>query len=102
MDVLTNLVRSKALTVLFLMETKRSIAEMRKICGDLNFQSVFVVPSDGRSGGLGMFWKADCNLHIQTFSPNHIDTHILNDNQQPWRLTGFYGHPENNRKHAGA
>lgn len=58
MDVLTNLVRSKAPTVLFLMETKWSIAEMRKICDDLNFQSVFAVPSDGRSDGLGMFWKA--------------------------------------------
>lgn len=36
-DVLTNLVRSKAPTILFLMETKRAIAEMRKICDDLNF-----------------------------------------------------------------
>ena len=48
---------------------------------------------------LGMFWKANCNLHIQTFSPNHIDAHILNENQQPWRLTGFYGYQKSSRKH---
>lgn len=46
-----------------------------------------------------MFWKAECNLHIQTFSPNHIDAHILGDNQPPWRLTRFYGRPEGHRKH---
>ena len=63
-DVLTVLVRKKGPTILFLMETKWSIAEMRKLCFDLNFQSVLAVPSDGRSGRLGMFWKLDCNLHI--------------------------------------
>ena len=98
-EVLTELVRSKGPTVLFLMETKQTIAEMRNLCHDLNFQSVLAVPCEGRKGGLGMFWKAECNLHIQTFSPNHIDAHILGDNQQPWRLTGFYGRPEGHRKH---
>lgn len=98
-DVLTNLVKSKGPTILFLMKTKQSIVKMTKICGDLNFQLVFAVLSDGRSGGLGMFWKADCNLHIQTLSPNHIDAHILNENQQPWRLTGFYGYSKSSRKH---
>ncbi|KAL0010592.1 hypothetical protein SO802_005700 [Lithocarpus litseifolius] len=52
------MVRSKVPTVLFLMETKRSISEMRKFCYDLNFQSVLAVLSDGQSGGLGLFWKA--------------------------------------------
>ena len=81
--VLTKLVRKKGPTVLFLMETKRSITEMRKLCFDLNFQSVLAVLGDGRSGGLGMFWKLECNLRIQTFLPNDIDAHILPNNQQP-------------------
>ena len=81
------------------METKRSIAEMQKLCFDLYFQLVLAVPSDGRSGGLGMFWKSDCNLHVQTFSQNHIDAYILPINQQPWRITGFYGTLEGHRKH---
>ena len=98
-EVLTKLVRSKGPTILFLMETKRTIAEMRNLCHDLNFHSVLAVPCEGRKGGLVMFWKADCNLHIQTFSPNHIDTHILSANQQPWRLIGLYGRLEGYCKH---
>ena len=91
--------RKKGPTVLFLMETKWSIAKMRKLCFDLNFQSMLAVPSDRCSGGLGMFWKPECNLHIQTFSPNHIDVHILPNSQQPWRITGFYGRREGHRMH---
>ena len=64
---------------------------MCKLCFDLVFQSVLVVPTDGWSDRLGMFWKAECNLHIQTFSHNHTDTHILPTDQQAWRITGFYG-----------
>ena len=79
-EVPTKLVRSKGPIVLFLMETKQSIAEMCNLCHDLNFQSVLVIPCEGHKGGLGLFWKVDCNLHIQTFSPNHINAHILSDN----------------------
>ncbi|KAL4650210.1 hypothetical protein ACB092_01G070400 [Castanea dentata] len=86
-DVLTNLVRSKGPNVLFLMETKWSISEMRKLCYDLNFQSVLAVLCDDQSGGLGLFWKAECDLHIQMFSPNHIDTHILSADKSTWRAS---------------
>ncbi|XP_075659027.1 uncharacterized protein LOC142628878 [Castanea sativa] len=93
------MVRSKGLAVLFLMETKRSITEMLKLCYDLNFQSVLAILSDGQSGGLGLLWKAECDLHIQTFSPHHIDAHIMVKDEPPWRLTGFYRRPEGHRKH---
>ena len=43
MDILTNLVRSKGPTVLYLIETKQSISEMRKLCYDLNFESVLAI-----------------------------------------------------------
>uniref|UniRef100_A0A7N2R501 Endonuclease/exonuclease/phosphatase domain-containing protein n=1 Tax=Quercus lobata TaxID=97700 RepID=A0A7N2R501_QUELO len=97
-DVITELVRSKGPNVMFLMETNWSIVEMRRLCFDLNFQSVMAVLCDGRSGGLSMFWKLDCNLHIQTFSPKHIDAHILPINQRRWCLIGFHGRPEGLRK----
>ena len=98
-DVPTNVVRSKGPIVLFLLETKRFITEMRKLCYDLNFQAVMVVPSDSQSGGLGLFWKAECDLHIQTFFPNHIDAHIRFADKSPWRIKGFYGRPEGHQKH---
>lgn len=53
---------------------------------------------DGRCGGLSMFWTADCNLHIQTFSPKDINAHILPINQRLWCLIGFYGRSEGLQK----
>lgn len=58
---------------------------------------MFAVSSKGRSGGLVMLWKDETNLHIQTYSPNHIDALIFEDNNSPWRLTDFYGRPEKHR-----
>ncbi|KAK9998304.1 hypothetical protein SO802_017907 [Lithocarpus litseifolius] len=43
--------------------------------------------------------KKDVSLDIQTYSLNHIDARIMTDLNSPWRLTGFYGRPEEHRKH---
>ena len=54
---------------------------------------------EGKSSqGFALLWKEEVNLHIQTYSPHHIDALILNNEQHPWRLTGFYGWPEDSRK----
>ena len=44
-DVLSHLVREKALKILFLMETKQSVLEMKKIQTGLPYRSMFAVPS---------------------------------------------------------
>ena len=46
-----------------------------------------------------MLWIAEMNLHIQTYSPNHIDALIFDNNNSPSRLTGFYKRPEEHRRH---
>ena len=97
--VLSHLVREKTPHVLFLMETKQTIEEMKKIQEDLRYNAMLAVPCIRRTGGLAMLWKSEVSLDIQTYSLNHIDTHILNDPSTPWRLTGFYGKPEDHRKH---
>ena len=96
---LSHIVRVQAPKVLFLMETKRSVTEMKQITNDLPYQGVFVVPSVGRSGGLAMIWKEEVNLHIQTYTQNHIDAIIYNNSGPAWRITGFYGQPDANRRH---
>ena len=96
--VLSHLVREKAPHVLFLMETKQIVEEMKKIKADLRYDGMLAVPCVRRVGGLAMLWKSEVLLDIQTYSLNHIDTHILNDPSSPWRLTGFYGRPEQDRK----
>ena len=46
--------REKAPKVLFLMETKQMVDEMRKIQTDLRYDNLFVVPCVHRAGGLAM------------------------------------------------
>uniref|UniRef100_A0A7N2L6U1 Endonuclease/exonuclease/phosphatase domain-containing protein n=1 Tax=Quercus lobata TaxID=97700 RepID=A0A7N2L6U1_QUELO len=97
--VLSHLAREKAPDVLFLMETKQTVDEMRNIQADLHYDSMLAVPCVHRVGGIAMLWKADVDLHVQTYSLNHIDARIMIDPFSPWRLTGFYGRPEEHRKH---
>ena len=75
----------------FLMETKQLVEEMRRIHADLPYRCMLIVPSEQRRGGLALLWKEDVDLHIQTYSPNHIDALTLNGSDPLWRLTGFYG-----------
>lgn len=97
-DLLSHLVRVKAPKFLFLMETKRSLEEMRGIQDDLPYKCMFVVPSIRRSGVLALLWMEEIDLHIQIFTLNHIDALIKDDPANSWRLTGFYGWPEEHRK----
>ena len=43
--VVSHLVREKDLDVLFLMETKQSIDEMKKLQADLRYHSMLAIPS---------------------------------------------------------
>ena len=98
-NALTYLVGEKAPKVLFLMEIKQIVDEMRRFQNDLHFDSMLAVPCLGRRGRLAMLWKAEVDLHIQTYTQNHIDALILNNETSPWRITGFYGKPEENLRH---
>ena len=84
---LSNLVREKKPKIVFLMETKKTVDEMRKLKKDLHFTRGLVVPCDrswgGRRGGLAMLWKDDVDLHIQTYSPHHIDAIIQTNPRNP-------------------
>ena len=95
--MLSHLVGVKVPKIVFLMETKQSVEEMRNIKEDLQYHAIFTVPSLGRSGSLAMIWKEDVDLHVQTCSQNHIDAIVFSNMGPPWRITGFYGQPEENR-----
>ena len=81
------------------METKRFVAEMWLIQADLPYRGMLAVPSVRHCGGLALLWMEEIELHVQTFTLNHIDALIMNDTNNPWRLTGFYGWPDEMMKH---
>lgn len=43
-----------------------------RIQADLPYCCMFTVLSIQRSGGLALLWMEEVNLHVQTFSMNHI------------------------------
>lgn len=76
-QVLVDLVRRKAPTILFLMETKLTVREIISIRDELNFQYILAISCDGRKGGLALLWKNEIEVHHLTSLPNHIDVHIV-------------------------
>jgi len=44
---------------------------------------MLAVPYVRRAGGLAMLWKEDINLHVQTYSFNHIDAHVMTNPNSP-------------------
>lgn len=64
---------------------------MEKIRCCLRFDNMFVVLRRNLSGNLALFWMNDLDLHIRTFSLQHIDAVVNLRIDDAWRLTGFYG-----------
>ena len=79
---------------MFLIETWQDAGPLERLRCQLLFENKFVANSRNKGGGLCLFWKKEINLKVSSFSPSHIDA-IINENQNNvWRLTGFYGAPE--------
>ena len=97
--MLRSLVRRWDPEVVFLSETKMTIAGMRKLKMKLGFVNGLYVQRKGRGGGLAMYWKKEVNLEIKSYSRHHIDAVVVEEESGfKWRLTGFYGHPETHGK----
>ena len=94
-NALKKLVQAEAPSLVFLVETKlplKSMKRMSNIKHSLGLTQGLVVPSEGKSGGIALFWKPETNVHIQSFSRWHIDAVIDSGGCiGKWRLTGFYG-----------
>ena len=64
--------------------------ELRRV---LSFDSMFAVESDGRAGGLVLFYQKVNKVDLNYVSNNFIDVLFMNGNTVQWCFTGFYGHP---------
>lgn len=76
------------------------VEEMRSIQVDFPYNAMLAVPCLGRRGGLALLWKEEeVNLHIQTYTQNHIDALVLTNAMKKWRIIGFYGRLEEHLRH---
>ena len=83
---------------IFLCETLSNNRKMEEVRKKLGFEGMVVVEARGRSGGLAMLWKEADHADLLSFSTNHIDMVIKNEEHGLWRLTGFYGEPIRSQK----
>ncbi|KAF5451994.1 hypothetical protein F2P56_027039 [Juglans regia] len=76
---------------------------MEKLKFRIGFTNCMAVSSEGRSGGLALYWNNNSQLEILNFSKHHIHALVTNkegDDREgvSWYLTGIYGHPEASRR----
>ena len=88
---LEGMVRAKDPSAIFIAETWADEARLKEIQHNIEFQNLFFVERNNRGGGLVLYWKNSFDLHIDTFSKNHIDAIINQGKVEAWRFTGFYG-----------
>ena len=53
--------------IVFLMEKKSDLEWMGKVKEWFKFKHGLIVPSQGKSGGLAMFWREEVKLDIQAY-----------------------------------
>lgn len=81
------------------METKSDIDWLKMVRGRYGFQESHIVPSNGSSGGLALFWQFGIKVEVLGSLVSHIDSIIdKGNNSARWRLTRFYGNLETSRR----
>lgn len=87
--------------IVFLSETWSGRKHMEKVKRELEFDGLFIVPSDRRGCGLALLWKLEVVVWVDSFSKIHIDAIVNGGLEEAWWLTRFYREPDRDRKEEG-
>lgn len=91
---LKKMMQVKVPIIVFLIETRlksREVEIMKSELGLLNdLSNVCDSISNGRKGGLCLFWSDRWNVSLPSNSLNHIDV-IIEEARMKWRFTSIYG-----------
>ena len=85
-------------SVVFLAETLADDVRLEIVQRSVELDHRWVVPREGRGGGLALFWKSSINLTAVGSSKYYIDAVIDKDSDNEWHLTSFYCEPETARR----
>ena len=66
-------------TLLCIIETQVDRGRVESLAATFGYDNGYAVSSQGRSGGLGMFWNNSINVEILGYSPYHIDCAIVEE-----------------------
>ncbi|KAH0983546.1 hypothetical protein GBA52_010723 [Prunus armeniaca] len=96
---LKSFLQDKRPDVIFLSETRMTAVHMGKLHTRLGFGGVVCVPRVGFSGGLCLLWRVGLQVVLLSSSPGHIDVRVTMNTSATFRVTGFYGHPDQTQRH---
>lgn len=60
----------------------------------LKYDACLSVDVEGRSGGLAFLWKNKIKCSVMNFSRNFMNLMVKDEIRGQWRLTCYYGYPE--------
>jgi hypothetical protein len=64
----------------------------------LGLTNMVVKDCSGKSSGLAIFWRKGVNFQLRTVARLYIDGDVVEGDGFVWRLTGFYGEPQSDKK----
>ncbi|CAN6346612.1 unnamed protein product [Urochloa humidicola] len=97
---LTALVRAKSPSMVFLCETRNKGSRVENLRWRLGLKNCISVDSDGRSGGLALFWHESVEVNLIEKNLRYIDVSTRVSASDPWfRITFVYGVPQTNNRH---
>ena len=98
-QALKRVIKKEDPSLVFLMETKLIVEEMKNVQREIGWSQGIVVASEGRSGGLALLWKSNVKVTVRFINRWYIDALIDSGGDiGEWRLTGFYGNPSTHRR----
>lgn len=86
-------------SVLCVLETQVQSVRARNLSHSFGFDNCYAVSSDGRSGGLAMYWNNNLGMELIHFSQYHIDMKVSETGKEKWRLTCIYGEAQRHLRH---
>jgi hypothetical protein len=91
---LSTLVRANSPSLVFLCETRHSESTIANLRWRLGLKNCIAVDSDGRSGGLALFWHEFVEVYLIEKNFRYIDVSTRISTNDPWfRITFVYGEP---------
>lgn len=95
---LRDLVRTYHHDTVFLCETLVHSSRFVDIKNSLGFDFCFLVDCVGQGGGLVLLWTKPFDCNLINFSQNFINVSVHEASSPVWRLTGYYGYLERQRR----
>ena len=78
-------------TLLCIVETQIEGSRVENLANTLGYDNAYAVDSQGRSGGLCLFWNNEIKIEVLGYSCYHLDVSVEEPGQEIWRMTCVYG-----------